>query len=349
MQTFGRDYTLSAAETRQLEVGALAPQVNGDTLLGWADYQRGGIAVIFATLFAAPLRRRAGEWDKNCYADMNQAHDLYRSQLDLYRRLVEEHADKFHMVTTVAGLNEVMDEWHKAEGESKPPVGLVILMEGAEGVRSPGELSEWWEGGVRLIGPAWAGTRFCGGTREPGELTREGYALLEAMSEYGFALDLSHMDEKAALQALDFYTGRIVATHANALSLLKDSHSNRHLSDRVIKGIIERDGVIGVVLANVFLQVGWKRGDARQLVTLDHVVAQIDYICQLAGDAKHVGIGTDFDGGFGLQSVPYEFDTIADLRKLEVRLSDKGYTPSDIDAIMGENWLTCLKQTLPVK
>ena len=62
--TFGRDYTLSAAETRQREAGGLAPQVNGDTLLGYPDYMRGNVALVFATLFAAPVRakgRRLGQ------------------------------------------------------------------------------------------------------------------------------------------------------------------------------------------------------------------------------------------------------------------------------------------------
>jgi membrane dipeptidase len=67
----------------------------------------------------------------------------------------------------------------------------------------------------------------------------------------------------------------------------------------------------------------------------------------MAGDANHVGIGTDFDGGFGLQSVPREIDTIADLQKLVPLLGEKGYTDNDIRAIMGNNWLSLLKNTLP--
>jgi membrane dipeptidase len=83
------------------------------------------------------------------------------------------------------------------------------------------------------------------------------------------------------------------------------------------------------------------------VVSLDLVVDHIDYICQMAGDANHVGIGTDFDGGFGLQSVPREINTIADLQKLVPLLGEKGYTDNDIRAIMGNNWLSHLKHTLP--
>lgn len=347
MLTFGRDYTRSAYETRRLEAGGEAPVHNGDTLLGWPEYQRGQVAVIFATLFAAPLRKRLGEWEVIYYADIQQAFNVYNRQLDVYKRLVEEHAQKFRLLESQADLNKLLDERLVVEASEEPPIGLVMLMENAEGIREPGELELWWERGLRIIGPAWAGTRFCGGTKEPGPLTKEGYALLEGMAEFGYGLDLSHMDEKAALQALDVYPGQILASHSNALALLKGSDSNRHLSDRLIEGLLERDGVIGVVMYNNFLRAGWTRGDPRELVTLQQVVAQIDYICQMAGDARHVGFGSDFDGGLGLQSVPAEIDTIADVQLLVPMLRERGYEEEDIAAIFGHNWLAKLMRILP--
>jgi membrane dipeptidase len=167
------------------------------------------------------------------------------------------------------------------------------------------------------------------------------------MAEFGFALDLSHMDEKAVLQALDVYPGAIIASHSNAVALLKGYENNRLLSDRVIRGLLERDGVIGVVLANGFLHAEWGDNGDRQSVTLQHVVAQIDYICQLAGNARHVSLGSDFDGGFGWQSVPFEINTIADLQKLAPLLTERGYSETDIAAILGENWLDFLRRILP--
>lgn len=373
--TFGRDYTLPAAETRRRELGGEAPSHNGDTLLGWPDYQRGQVAVVFSTLFAAPARRRQGAWDTQCYLDDNHARILYRAQLDVYHRLVEDHPEKFLLIQSLKDLESVLAEWEKeapeyqpAEGrqEERPPyrgskngrtklqtesaglpVGLVILMEGAEGVREPAELEDWYAWGIRLVGPAWAGNRFTGGTREPGPLTLEGFKLLEKMAELNFILDISHMDEQAAFQALDRYPGCLAATHANALSLLKGMETNRHLSDRLIAEIIERDGVIGVVPYNRFLKPGWTNNDRREEVTLLHVFAHIDHICQIAGDARHVGLGSDFDGGFGLQSAPYGVDTIADLQKLAPLLSERGYQDEDIAAILGGNWIQLLRRSLP--
>ncbi len=346
MLTFGRDYTRSVEETRQLEAGGKTPLRNGDTLLGWPEFQRGEVALVFATLFAAPERHKLGEWDKMTYANTTEAHRSYSAQMDAYERLVDEHPSKFQLVQSLQDFNNILAGW-EAPAEAQTPVGLVILMEGAEGVREPAELEDWWQRGVRLVGPAWAGTRFCGGTREPGPLTAEGFALLESMAEFDMTLDLSHMDEQAVLQALDDFPGPLVATHSNPQALLKDSDINRFLSDRVLHGLIERDGIVGIPPYNKFLSWEWDPKHGRDAISLELVVDHIDYICQLSGDAKHVGIGTDFDGGFGVQSVPGEIDTIVDLQLLIPLLKKRGYTDDDTAAIMGGNWLRQLKESLP--
>ena len=153
--TFERDYTLSVAETRSLESGKEAPKHNGHTLLGWPEWVRGRVALVFATLFAAPSRRREGAWDTQCYANVEQAHQLYQTSLDYYLRLEGEHPDKFRRILSRIDLEQHLGEW-EGERSDEPKVGLVILMEGADGVRDPMELPEWFDGGVRILGPAWS-------------------------------------------------------------------------------------------------------------------------------------------------------------------------------------------------
>jgi membrane dipeptidase len=201
--------------------------------------------------------------------------------------------------------------------------------------------------GLRLIGLAWVGTRYSGGWREPGPLSDEGRTLLKAMEEYNFILDLSHMDEPAMLQALEMYRGPVVATHGNCLALLPDYPTNRQFSDRVLHGLIERDGVVGLIPFNGYLKVGWTHGTDRTETPLVLLINHIDHVCQLAGDSLHAGIGSDFDGGFGLQSVPPEIDSIADLQKIGPLLKERGYTDTDVANILGGNWLTHLKTDLP--
>ncbi len=345
-----RDYTQSAYHIREAEKTTPIPAYNGNTLLGWPQCQEGNVAIVFGTLFCTPSRKDRGEYEIRLYDTPQQAHDCYRQNLDAYHRLTEDHPGKFRLILNQQDLTTHLAVWHdhlvKAQ-DPPPPVGIVLLMEGAEGVRQPPEVEKWYEWGVRMIGPAWAGNHYCGGTREPGPLTKQGYALLECMAGLGLPLDISHMDHLSARQALDFYPGQVIATHSNAENLINAIPINRHLKDETIQQLIERGGVMGIVPFNPFLDWDWRDHGGREAVTLDRVVAQIDYVCQMAGDTTHVGLGTDFDGGFGVECVPQEIDTIADLPKLAPLLTNKGYNKEDIDRIFSGNWISVLKNTLP--
>lgn len=349
MLTWGRDYTRSVEETRRLELGTNVPTLNGDCIVGWPEYQRGQVAAVFATLFATPAKKKEA-YDKIWYADVETAHRLYQDQINVYRKLVDANPDKFRLIASTKELDSVIAAWSKpAQNGEGYPVGLIYLMEGADGIRSPRELSEWYDMGLRLIGLAWAGTRYCGGTSEPGPLTPEGRELIAAMADYNFVLDLSHMDEAAATESLDRYEGPVMATHSNCAVLMKGADTNRHLPDHVIEGLIERDGVIGLLPFNTFLKAGWirKNGSRREEVPLDTLIAHIDHVCQIAGDSLHAGIGSDFDGGFGLQSIPPELDSIADLQKISAGLKARGYNETDVENILGGNWLRFLRRNLP--
>lgn len=347
VMTFDRDYTRSVAETRALEAGTRVPQVNGDTVISWGAYQQGQVALVFATLFATPQQHRWGDWDVHSYASAKEANQIYLRQLDVYQQMAFDHPDKFRLIASQVELKAHLAQWARADEDHPAPVGLLLLMENAEAVQTPDELKMWWDLGVRLIGPAWKTTRLCGGTGSPGPLTAEGYALLEKISELGMILDLSHMDEESVLQALEFYPGVMIASHSNPAAVVNDPASNRHLSDRVIRELIRRDGVMGMVPYNAFLTRGWTRSVARSAVPLERVVDHIDHICDLAGNAWHVALGTDFDGCAGVQDVPDGIDTIADLQKLEDLLAKRGYAEGEIDAIFHENWLRVLFKHLP--
>ncbi len=361
--THGRDYLRSAAETRPLEIDTPIPQRTGHTLLGWPDYQRGQVAVIFSTLFLSPKRYAEGEWDTETFLTPADWRKLTERQLNFYRRLADAHPEHFRLIRSKRDLREILEPWERepaylppkntASNEEVPareaithPVGLVLLMEGVEGLRAPEEMEEWWEMGARLAGPVWAGTRFCGSMHQPGDFTGEGLELLDVMGDLGFSLDISHMNEVSALQALDRYAGSVIASHANCRALLRGA-SERHLSDLVIRRLVERGGTMGVVPFNKFLRTDWAQGDDPESVSLHHLAAHIDHICQIAGDANHAAIGTDFDGGYGWPAVPHEINTIADLQKLAPILAEYGYTEESIAGIFGKNWQNHLERTLP--
>jgi membrane dipeptidase len=346
IETFGRDYTRSVEATRALEAGGPTVEHNGQALLGWPDWIEGQVGLTFAVLFASPKRWQMGAWDHVIYEDSAQAHWRYWGQLDLYERLADDHPDKFQLITSQTGLATHLAAWEAKADQRK--LGWLLLMEGADGVGAPQELEEWYGRGLRIVGPAWDRTRYAGSCYDPGPFTREGFALLEVMAQLGMLLDVSHLSDEAARQAVDRYPGSLLASHANVRRLVPHSrYPERHLHDDVIGGLVERDAVIGVVLANKFLKDGWQPGDPRELVTIEHVVDHIDAICQLAGDARHVALGSDFDGGFGLDQVPVGLDSIADLGKIGQALLARGYQESDMLGVLGNNWIRLLERALP--
>jgi membrane dipeptidase len=343
--TFGRDYTRSALDTRQAEAKSAAPQRNGHTLLGLPEFLSGRVAVIGATLFASPARS-AFDWETESYFNADEAYHVANRQLDYYRRLTDEH-ETFRLVGGRADLEQVLASW-TGDDAGQRRVGLVPLMEGADPIREPQEAEWWMERGVRIVGLAWSATRYSGGTGAPGPLTPEGRRLLDVMSQLGLILDLSHASDESFLAALDRFQGTVIVSHANPRALLKDiARPERMLTDEMIERVAEVGGVIGVVPFNRFLSPRWQPAEGKGAVTLAVLLDMIDHICQVTGSAAHVGLGSDFDGGFGVERTPAEIDTVADLQKLDGLLQGRGYAAADVAAILGQNWIEVLRRGLP--
>ena len=334
----GRDVRRSALETRRLEQDTGVPQRNGLCMVGLPEWLSGGITLVCGTIFVSPARR--GSPESHTYATAEEAHALGQAQLDFYHRLTGE-CDQIALIGTCADLDGVLTSW---ESET-PQVGIVPLMEGADPIREPAEAEQWFERGVRLVGLSWqTGSRYAGGNVAPGPLTDAGRELLAVMADLGLILDVSHLAEESLFEALDRFEGRMVASHANPRARVPGP---RQLSDGMIRRLAERDGVIGIVPYNRFLRPGWAKGDPKNVVTVADVAAAVDHVCQVVGDAAHVGLGSDFDGGFGAESAPAEIDTVADLARFGPALAELGYGEEDIAAVLGGNWLRVLRAALP--
>ncbi len=340
----GRTYLESAYTTRATEAGGPVPDLNGLCMLRLPEWLQAGVAVIVATITTIPhTHAKPGELS---YPTVEASYQQALAQLHIYHHWAATHP-RIALITHHAHLADVLRSWEGSHEPGQRPdrrqVGLILLMENADSIRTVEEVGFWYAQGVRLIGPAWHTNRYTGSTLDPGPLTTLGRDLLAMMQRYGIVLDLSHMAEEACVEALDRYEGPIVATHANPRRLVP---MPRLLSDTVIRRVAARDGVIGVMPLNWALDPAW-RSKANGDMHLETVVDAIEIVCQLTGDTRHVGLGTDFDGGQGAEDAPAEIDTIADLPRLAETLARRGYTDEAVTAIMGGNWLRVLHRALP--
>ena len=309
------------------------------------EMRQGRIALSIVTLIARSTGRPVPHID---FLSATQSFGMARGQLAYYRAL--ETAGHIRILDDVASLDSHMAAWQawdqseQPELEDAPPLGFVISMEGADPILEPAQLEEWVDLGLWLIGPTHYGPgRYAGGTGTELGLTELGPPLLREMSRLNTLLDMTHLSDQAFWEALNHYDGRVLASHNNCRTLV---NHQRQFSDAQLQAIFERDGVIGAAFDVWMLKPDWSgidhdNGD----VTIATVVDHIDHICQLAGNANHAAIGTDLDGGYGREQSPCDLDTIADLQTIPALLSERGYNPNDINAIMHGNWLRLLRET----
>ncbi len=336
---WNRDLRMAVAEIRAqerlLEMTGHGRRTN---TVSFPELKKAEVGVGVATVLARieqPINHPFGHTTPEaCYA-YAMAHLAY------YRAM--ERSGWMRMIGSRGELSAHVDAWRVSPDDT--PFGAILSMECADAVLDPDHLFEWHENGLRAIGITHYGAnRYGGGTRSEAGLALEAVPLLENIEKLGMALDLTHLSDRAFDQVADRFGGRVLASHQNAR---KYCDWQRQFSDRQIRMVIERNGVLGMAMDNVMLQPGWVMNRSTPEVSLDRVVENIDHICQLAGNASNVGIGSDLDGGFGSDQTPTDLDTIADLQKLPDLLADRGYPEADVQAIMHGNFLRFFAEALP--
>lgn len=335
----GRDVRQSAKDQPIAE--------NEIATVGLPDMRAGEVSLICATIFCMP---KIGT--KPGYDNAAEAAEQARKQLDWYRRQWDD--GELVLVRTAREIEALIKDVHPRlrkktefdffappEEVKKKAIPMLLLMEGADAIESREDVKTWFDLGVRIMGLAWKRTRMAGGTGEPGPLTDEGRAVVRAMDEVGMIHDLSHLAEEAFWQLLEMSERAVIASHSNCRVIVP---TDRQLSDEMIRAIGERDGVIGMNFYDKFLMRPEEYKKRR--CELRDMIAHIKHICDLLGNATHVGLGSDMDGGLGREQIPKEIETIADLHRIADALSDAGFSDIDVRGIMGENWVQFFRKHL---
>ncbi len=346
---WNRDLTRPARDLRERERNLTDKPDRGNGTVSLPEMRRGRVGLCVATQiarFVKPKNALPG------WHSPEQAWAQTQGQLAWYRAM--ERIGEMVQIKDTAELEKHLKLWSATEGEEAPagnatqprlPIGYILSLEGADSIFDLKLLEHSYAQGLRAVGPAHYGPgTYAQGTDATGGLGPRGRELLHEMERLGIILDATHLCDESFREALDHFDGAVWASHSNCRALVPH---NRQFSDDQIKELIARGAVIGAALDAWMMVPGWVRYQTTPQqagVTLEHLVNHIDHVCQLAGNARHAGIGSDLDGAFGREQTAADLDTIADLARVPDLLNARGYNTDDVEQIMSGNFIRFLRE-----
>jgi membrane dipeptidase len=294
-------------------------------------------------------------------------------QINAVREMVSKHADTWELALSAADVRRIA-------GEGK--LAALMGLEGGYAIDERLEnVERYYKMGVRYMSPAWSvSTSWAGSSGDEIGRTRGlndfGKSVVREMNRLGMMIDVSHVSDPTFWDIVKTSTKPVIATHSNCRAI---ANVARNLTDDMIRALAKTGGVACVLFYPEFLEPAWSekkkqvdaqiaaevqkasddepgniamkkiardrvrlREYARLLppVTVSRLVDHIDHIVKLVG-IDHVGLGSDFDG---IQAVPVDLASVADLPNLTKELLRRGYSEEDIDKILGGNILRVMEE-----
>ena len=339
---WNRDLTRPMAEIRAAEAGQNDKPGRGRGTVCFPEMRRGGVGLAVVTQLAR-VKHNKGLNPVSVWNSPAQAWAMTQAQLAWYRAM--EEAGEIKMIASRAELEKHITLWRKSESA---PIGCILSLEGADSLITPGHLERAYNYGLRAVGLAHYGPgRYAFGTQSTGGLPPQGRELLREMERFGLILDVTHLSDDCFRDALENFSGPVWASHHNCRALVPDQ---RQLTDEQIRALIECDAVIGAAMDGWMIVPNWVQGETTSEsrgLRLEQLVAHIDHVCQIAGNTRHVGLGSDLDGGFGGEQSPCDLETIADVGRICDLLAARGWSEEDVTNFAHGNFLRVLRRTLP--
>jgi len=287
--------------------------------------------------------------------------------------LAEKHPETWELATTSADIRRI---------SSSGRIAALMGMEGGYAIDVKIEnVERYYQMGVRYMSPAWSvSTSWAGSSGDEVGKTRGlsdfGKRVIREMNRLGMMVDVSHLSDKAFWDIVNTSTRPVIATHSGCRAI---TNVPRNLTDEMIVALAKTGGVVNVIFYPEHIEPGYaekkkkvdaeieqfvrraseeEKGDiahkklARDRVRREEylkrlppiyvvrIVDHIDHVVKLVG-IDHIGIGSDFDG---IQAVPADLKSVADLPNLTAELLRRGYSESDIDKILGGNMLRVMEE-----
>ena len=325
------------------------------------DYPRareGGLDVAFMSIYTSPEEDELGT-----------ARQTANRQIDAVEAMVGRHPDRFALLTSPGDVERLRAGGH------------VLLALGMENGAPIGDdlarLAQFHARGVRYITLAHsASNRISDSSYSPKRqwqgLSPFGKKVVAEMNRLGIMVDVSHVSDAAAKQAIELSSVPVIASHSGFRHFTPGFE--RNVSDELAKAIAARGGVVQVTFGIGFVNrqaadnmqayfvasaaLGernaaaraagkpvedeaafdkeWQRSHPTPATSITAVLDQIDYAVKLIG-VDHVGLGSDFDGVSG--NLPEGLRNVADYPNLVAGLQARGYKEEDLKKILGGNLL----------
>ena len=342
-----------------LDLGTRLPDGHFDT----ARAKDGGLDAQFFSIWVEPELFGGGG---------ASAMDRADKQISAVQELVERHPETWERATTAADVR-------RAAGAGK--LSALMALEGGYAIDERLEnVERYYKMGIRYMSPAWSvSTSWAGSSGDEEGRTRGlndfGKQVVREMNRLGMMVDVSHVSDPTFWDIVNTSTRPVIATHSACRAI---ADVPRNLTDEMIQALAKTGGVVCVIFYPEHIEPGWRekkkevdaeiaslvrraseeeKGDAAHKklardrvrreeyakrlppVSISRIVDHIDHIVKLAG-IEHVGIGSDFDG---VQALPADLKSVADLPNLTAELLRRGYSESDIDKILGGNVLRMME------
>jgi membrane dipeptidase len=336
----------------------------GDGHLDAVRAKEGGLDAQFFSIWVEPQLFGGGGPSAMKRADI---------QIEAIRDLPAKHPETWKLATTA-------DDVRRASADGK--IAALMGLEGGYAVDEKIEnVQRYYDMGVRYMSPAWSvSTNWAGSSGDAiGEsrgLNDFGKQVVREMNRLGMMVDVSHVSDKTFWDIVNTSIKPVVATHSGCRAI---ANVPRNLTDDMIIALAKTGGVVNVIFYPEHIEPGWSEkkkrvdaeiaplvqraseqqpGDVAQkklardrvrseeyskrlpAVSVSRIADHIDHIVKLVG-VDHVGIGSDFDG---VQAVPADMKSVADLPNLTRELLKRGYSEADIDKILGGNMLRVMEE-----
>ena len=337
---WNRDLTRPLEEIRMREMHMKDKPDRGKGTVCLPALREGNIGLVVATQLSrvTPIGSAAPGWHSP-----QQVWAMTQAQLSWYREM--EKLGEMRMIRNLQELENHLAYWDATTDNTGKAIGYILSLEGADSLVNIDYLHEAHAYGLRAVGLSHFGAgRYAPGTKNMGPIHPQGKKLMTEMSKLHMILDVTHLTDEGFDEAIEQYEGPIWSSHHNVRKIVPNQ---RQLTDDQIKKLIQRDAVIGGMLDCWAMDIRFidTISDPWQLdIKLEQLIDHWDHICQLAGNASHIGIGSDLDGIFGTEQAPWDLNSIADLQKFEYLLQNRGYSTQDIDQIFHGNWLRFLRK-----